>query len=144
MTKTTMTIERISLSVAGACLALAGLSACGGGGGSDGVTQGPPPAIEISLTATAMAIQPGGTSQITATVNNDSAGGGVTWAVDCPTAPCGSIDPASSNSGVAVTYSAPTAQAVGNLAVTLTATSMSDATSSSSVTLTVSGLSVGV
>ena len=68
-------------------LAAAALAACGGDGGS-AVTSGPHVPITVSTPADLGTSEPGATTQLAATVNNDPANLGVTWTVSCPTA-CG-------------------------------------------------------
>jgi hypothetical protein len=78
-----------------------------------------------------------GTQSFTATVSNDSAAKGVTWAASCATANgCGALSAATSSSGTAITYTAPAA-VPSPATVTLTATSVSDGTKSASSTITV-------
>lgn len=125
----------------------AGLSACGGAssGGSGGGEDLP---INVTITPDGATVQPGETAQVIATVSNDVANRGVTWAVSCPTAPCGTVAPTATASGAATTYTAPGTQLVSDLAVTITATSVSNAAASASTTMTVpitaTGLNVSV
>jgi hypothetical protein len=99
----------------------------------------PPPAIVVTLSATAANVQPGGMQALTATVSNDSQNKGVVWTVSgsgCTGAACGSVSPASSASGVAVTYTAPPAVPAPAV-VTVTATSVSDGTKSATAMITI-------
>ena len=64
--------------------------------------------ISISITQQLPATMlTGATAQVTAVVANDTTNAGVTWSVHCSPAPCGSVTPAQTASGVAATYTAP-------------------------------------
>jgi predicted dienelactone hydrolase len=110
---------------------------CGGGASS------PPPVISVSLSASTITVQAGATTQISATVTNDSANKGVTWTVTCPTAPCGTVSPATTASGVATTYTAPI-NPPASLTVTITAKSVADATKTASASASVSAVAISV
>jgi 6-phosphogluconolactonase (cycloisomerase 2 family) len=78
----------------------------------------------------------------TATVSNDGNGGGVNWTLittggSCGGTTCGSLSATSTPSGTPVTYTAPPT-AAATFAVTLTATSVTDASKSGFATITVS------
>jgi len=102
-------------------------------------TSAPPPTpISVSVSPSSASVQVGQQANFTATVMNDSASKGVTWALSgssCSGATCGSIAPTSSASGATVIYSAPTALPSGT--VTLTATSVSDSTKFASAAITI-------
>src|SRR6516165_6765788 len=103
------------------------LASCGGDSGSSGPTV--PIAtvpITITLSADQQTIQAGATARITATVSNDAANRGVTWTVSCAVAPCGTVSPSSTASGAATTYTASATSPAADLAVQITATSVSD------------------
>jgi len=127
--------HRRKLAVGILTLASAALAACGGDSGS----SGPQVPITITVSVDQPTIQPGGTAQVTATVSNDTANRGVQWRVSCPAAPCGSVSPATTASGVAATYTAPATRPAADLAVSITATSVSDSSVSASATVTVAG-----
>lgn len=119
-------------------IALAFLSGCSAtvsspGGGTV------PAAIAVSLSLTTASVQVSTTQQFMATVANDSANKGVSWALSgagCSGAACGTLSAASSGSGVAITYTAPVS--VPNPAtVTLTATAMADTSKTATTTITV-------
>src|SRR5690348_16689884 len=82
--------------------------------------------------------------QMTATVSNDPANGGVTWTVapgsgtSCSGAACGSVSPAFTASGMAAIYAAPGNVPSGG-SVVVTATSATDSTKSASATITLDG-----
>jgi hypothetical protein len=60
------------------------------------VTQPPPAALLTNATASVIAV-----------VSNDPSNAGVTWSVSCLSAPCGTITPIQTASGVAAIYTAP-------------------------------------
>lgn len=76
------------------------------------------------------------TTALTATVTNDTNDAGVNWTATCGSGACGSFSPTQTASGVATTYTAPSAIPSGNT-VTLTATSATDTTKSFSKTITI-------
>jgi hypothetical protein len=73
---------------------------------------------------------------LTAVVSNDSANHGVSWSVTCAAIACGSLSSATTASGQATTYTAPSSVPTGNT-VTLKATSVSDPTKTASATITI-------
>jgi hypothetical protein len=95
------------------------------------------PAVSVSFTTPPpSSIATGATANITATVNGDSANGGVTWSVTCGSSQCGSFNPTETASGAATTYTAPATAPSGNT-VTLQATSVTDTTKSATATVTI-------
>jgi predicted dienelactone hydrolase len=110
-----------------------GLEACGGDSGGGG------PPITVSTPADLGTLQPGATVQLAATVSNDAANRGVSWSVSCSAAPCGTVSPTATASGAATTYSAPTTRPPADLAVSITATSVSDLAVAASTKVTVAG-----
>ncbi len=115
------------------------------------------PAATTSVTITVLAISvavtaPTGTvsfadtvANIVATVNNDPAGKGVSWALQpCGVAQCGSISAQSAPSGGAISYTAPSSPVASNLPVSLVATAVSDTTKSNSVGITVLAITVTI
>ena len=113
-----------------------------GCGGGSSTTQ-TPPTVSVAFAGSG-AVEPGGPVQVTATVSNDPASRGVTWTVTCPTAPCGTVSPISSASGVATTYTAPNVPESTDLSVTVTASSITDPTVSNGVSIIVRGVSLTV
>lgn len=107
------------------------------------VTVTPPP-IVVSVTPTPATVPVGTTAQFTATVANDPANRGVTWAVDCGSPPCGTISPAATASGTPVTYTAPTTLPTGDLNVVITATSVTDSSAANGVSFLVPGTTVSI
>jgi hypothetical protein len=105
------------------------------------------PAILVSVSPGTAVVQAAATEQLAAAVSYDPSGGGVTWAVSCPTAPCGTLSTNSTPSGTAITYTAPTTLPVG-ATITVTATSVADTSRSNSATLIpvghIAGYDVGV
>jgi predicted dienelactone hydrolase len=99
------------------------------------------PAISVDTEPSTAIVQGNMTGQFTATVSYDQSNQGVTWAVSCSSAPCGSVSPTSTASGVPTTYTAPP-QTKSDLTVTITATSVADPTKSSAATVTVPAISV--
>jgi hypothetical protein len=73
------------------------------------ITQAPPASLMTNASA-----------PVTAVVSNDTTNAGVSWEVACEQAPCGSIVPAQTASGVATTFTAPPVAAPGQT-VTITA-----------------------
>jgi pimeloyl-ACP methyl ester carboxylesterase len=103
------------------------------------------PAIAIAINVTGSGTVPAGTStQLTATVSYDQANKGVTWTVQCSAASCGILSAVSSGSGVAVTYTAPPGTPTADLAVTVTATSLTNSAISASAGITVPAIGVTV
>jgi hypothetical protein len=115
-----------------------GVTSNTGGGGTT------PPQAEIAVTVatTTATVQAGATQTVTATVANDSAAKGVSWALSgagCSGATCGAVSPATSASGASVTYTAPTAPP-NPATVNLTATSVADGSKSASMTITIAAV----
>lgn len=108
---------------------------CGCGGGSSTKT---PPAIAVSLTPSAQTnIDQGQTLNFTASVSNDSASKGVTWAMsgtNCTGSACGTF---TNSTATGVTYNAPAA-VTGNMTVTVQATSAADTTKAKAAAIVVS------
>ena len=96
----------------------------------------------VSVSPTTASVAVNDQEAFVATVDHDPANRGVTWTVTgsgCADAACGIIEPTSSASGVAVTYTAPAT--VPNPAdVIVTATSVADNTKLASATVTISSL----
>jgi hypothetical protein len=99
-------------------------------------------AVTVTLSLATANVPVAGTQPFTATVANDSASKGVTWALsgaECTGAVCGTVTPTSSASGAAVTYTAPASLPVPP-AVTLTATSVTDTTKTAAATITITAV----
>ena len=114
------------------------LSGCGGGSNQETAPSVATP-ISVAISPATMSVQVGQSQPFIATVTNDSAGKGVTWALSgasCNGATCGTLSAASSASGTAITYTAP-ANAPTPPAVTLTATSVTDPTKTAAAAITV-------
>jgi hypothetical protein len=102
----------------------------------------PPPAIVVSVSPTMSIVQASASQPFVATLQNDSQNKGVNWSLflsgaTCTANTCGAISPATSMSGVIVTYTAPASLPSGALA--LTATSIADSTKSAAAAITVTG-----
>lgn len=93
-------------------------------------------AISVVVAPSMASVATGATQTFAATLQNDSSNKGVSWALsgtNCTGSACGAIAPATSASGVAVTYTAPSAIPKGT--ITLTATSVSDETKSAAAAI---------
>jgi dienelactone hydrolase len=124
--------------------AVAGLAAAlqlGGCGGSDRSAQAQPPVpITVSIAPDSASVPAGTTQVLTATVQNDSTQMGVTWTI----APASGGGTLSNVTSASVTYNAPASPPPSDLAVTITATSVSSKSISGSATLTVPASVVSV
>ena len=98
----------------------------------------------VVVTPNSATVQADATAQFTATVTNDPANKGVTWTVTCAKAPCGTVSPSATASGVATTYRAPTTPPASNLNVLLTATSVTNTSATGSANVTVPAIAVSV
>ena len=103
-------------------------------------------AIVVNVTAPASTVQfGGGVPNIVATVVNDPAGKGVTWAVQpCGMAQCGSLSSQATPNGGAVSYTAPTSPVPNDFTVTVVATSVSDVYKNGAVDITVLAITIAV
>jgi hypothetical protein len=125
-----MTTRQSILLLIGVSL-ISALVACGGGSGSGTGTT--PPAIAVTFqSAPPSSLQVGKTASLTASVQNDSGEAGVNWSCT-PASACGSFSPTHTASDSATTYTAPGSAG----AVTITATSVTDATKSVSSVITI-------
>ena len=107
---------------------------CAGGTNN---TPNPPAAISVVFVSQSVtSLQTQATTQLAASVNNDSANAGVRWTVTCGSTACGSFTSVTTASGAATTYTAPAAVPTGNT-VTVTATSVTDTTKSASQTISI-------
>jgi len=116
---------------------LAALALLAGCGGSNGQTPVGVP-ITISLSASSTSINQGSSTNITATVSNDSSNAGVTWSQSGPSG--GSLTNVTTTS---VTYNAP-ASVSGSSVASITATSKADTTVTNSVQITITGTGISV
>jgi hypothetical protein len=122
-------IQAISAALA-VCM-LAALVACSSGSSS---TPPPPPAISVTVSGAPATLTVTGTADLTATVANDSANGGVTWSC-APSGSCGTFSAATTASGAPTTYTAPSS--VPSSAVTITAASVTDPTKTGTASITI-------
>jgi len=135
-----------SVSFARTVLALASaIMIPGCGGSSPTITSSN---ITVAVSAGANSVMATGSAPLTATVTGDSSGMGVTWAVTCSVAQCGSISPNPTASGNTTTfnatYTAPSTPPASDLTVTIKATSVADTSKSASTTITVLAITVSV
>ncbi len=117
------------------------ITACGGGGSSSVSASSP---ITVSVSASSNSVQAGGTDSFTATELNDASGKGVTWTVSCTASQCGTVSPTATASGVATTYTAPSAPPASDVTITVKATSVADGSKSGSASITFSAITVSV
>ena len=102
-------------------------------------------AVAVSLNTTAVSVQTGNITTLTATVQNDSQNKGVSWTLTgagCSLATCGTLSTTTSASGTGITYTAP-ATVPTPATVTATATSVADSTKSATVTITITATVTG-
>jgi hypothetical protein len=102
--------------------------------------------ISVSVAPATASVEAGKTHSITAMVANDTQNKGVTWAMSgagCTGAACGTLSAASSASGVAITYTAPTSVPSPGT-VTLTAKSVTDTSKTASATITVTAAALAI
>lgn len=92
-----------------------------------GSSKPQPPVIAVSVTPSAVSLDDGQTKVLTATVSNDAANAGVTWALSGS----GTL---SAQTSTSVTFSAPASG--GAATATITATSVSDSSKKAAVTIT--------
>ena len=142
-----MKCEMVPLRVPTATSLLAALSliACGGGERSITGTQSP---LAIVVAPTTAVVHAGGAIQLTAAVSNDTGNRGVAWTVSCAAAPCGTISPATTASGMPATYTAPAVLPANGARITITASTIADASASAAAILIpvgqIPGYDVGV
>ena len=133
----TRRVGRILLAAGISIVVIGLLGACGGGSSSTSTGGGSTTAISVAVAPTTASVATSGPQSFTATVSNDTAAKGVTWAASCATAnACGSLSATTSASGTAMVYTAPSA-VPSPATVTLTATSVTDGTKSASATITI-------
>ena len=106
---------------------------------SASITIGSPAGISVSFAFKPPAALTIGTgSLLTAVVAGDSKNGGVTWSLNCNSPQCGSLNPTTTASNAATTYTAPAAIPEGGN-VDVIATSVSDHTKSVTATIAIVG-----
>ncbi|QHS53140.1 hypothetical protein [Edaphobacter sp. 12200R-103] len=105
--------------------------------GTSGGNTPAPPALSVTFTSQPVStLQVGTATTVSATVSNDATNAGVIWTTTCSSNSCGSFSSSTTNSGSATTYTAPSAVPSG-ATVIITATSVSDRTTSVSATITI-------
>jgi hypothetical protein len=100
------------------------------------LTAGSASAISLVVAPSMASVATGATQMFAATLQNDSSNKGVSWTLSgtsCTGSACGTVSPATSASGVGVTYTAPGAIPTGT--ITLTATSVADGTKSAAAAI---------
>jgi hypothetical protein len=123
---------RLLHSVCGIAVLTSLFTACGGSGSG---TPTPPISVAFSSQPPA-SIAAGATASLSAIVRNDTLNAGVLWSVTCGSSQCGSFNPTSTPSSAATTFVAPASVPSGGK-VTITATSVSDATRWVTATLSI-------
>ncbi len=98
------------------------------------------PAPSVAVDPSTATVDAGGTQSLTATVQGDPAGKGVTWGIS-PASGAGTLSNATSTS---VTYTAPASVPLSDVMVTITATSVTDPTRSGIATILLPTPSVSV
>ncbi len=105
------------------------------------IVAAPPPPISVTFNPAApTTLVAGATSNLTAVVSNDTANAGVKWTVTCGSSACGSFSAATTASGTATVYTAPTV-VPSPATVTVTATSVTDSTKTAQATITITATS---
>ena len=102
------------------------------------------PGTNVSVSPSSATVQAGASTQFSAAVTNDPNNKGVTWSVSCSPAPCGTISPLNTASGVPTTYTAPVAPPSADLPVTVTATSVFNPGATGSAAVTVPAIAVSL
>ena len=100
--------------------------------------------ITVSVMPGTATVAVGASAPFSATVSGDAAKQGVNWSVACSAAPCGSVSPTTTPNGIATSYTAPTKPPAGNLTVTLTAASQTNAAATGSAIITIPGITVSI
>ena len=100
--------------------------------------------LVISVSADNYSVEPGAVAHLTATVPGGPTNTGVNWSVSCSPSPCGTVSPATTQSGVPTTYTAPSSTPPAGLTVTFTAAWGANSSVSSSGSLQVDGIQVSV
>ncbi len=115
---------------------IATISGCGGGS-SPGPGPGPQPLSVMLSTMPPAFLGTGGMASVAATIQNDTAAGGVNWSCT-PASACGTFSPISTASGNMTTYTAPAMVPAGG-SVTIVATSVTDSSKSANTAVLISG-----
>jgi len=103
------------------------------------VIAGKPIAVAIvASTASPFTLAAGGTMSLTGTLSNDYTvgGGSINWSLSCQSSDCGTLSSTKTTTGTTIAYAAPATVPTGNT-VTVTATSVTDATVSDSIIITI-------
>src|SRR6266852_1381673 len=117
---------------------IATISGCGGGSSpGPGPGPGPQPLSVMLSTMPPAFLGTGGMASVAATIQNDTAAGGVNWSCT-PASACGTFSPISTASGNMTTYTAPAMVPAGG-SVTIVATSVTDSSKSANTAVLISG-----
>lgn len=101
--------------------------------------------VQVSVMPSSINVVAGQTQQFTAIVNNDPSSGGVNWTVTCGAAQCGGVSAPWTPSGTPITYTAPgPTPPASDLAVTVTATSVTYNPATAIANITVPAITVSV
>ena len=100
--------------------------------------------VAVVISAAPATVPAGTTASLTATVTGDTANLGVTWSILCSSTACGTISPTATASGVAATYTAPANIPVGDLSISVIATSIASPAASAAANFTVPGTQVSI
>jgi len=92
----------------------------------------------VASTPPPFSLPTGGMISLTGALSNDYTvgGGSINWSLACQSSNCGSLSATKTLTGAAVTYTAPASVPAGNT-VTVTATSVTDSTKFTSITITI-------
>jgi hypothetical protein len=99
--------------------------------------------ISVAMSTVPMSLPVGGTTKASVTITNDVNTLGANWKANCGSSDCGSFSPKNTLSGVATTYTAPSAVPQGGT-VTLAAAWVGDSTKSASATIAILPITVSV
>jgi hypothetical protein len=119
-------------------VAVLGMAGCSGYVSKPGTSASETPIISVAITQTPPpSLMVGSTGQVSATVDNDTAGAGVDWVAACASVPqCGSFSPAHTASGGTTIYTAPIAVPTHNTTA-ISALSATDHSKAFTVSVTI-------
>jgi hypothetical protein len=130
-------VDRTGVAAISACVMMAAAIFCGCGGGSSTSPAPQPASVAVTLSPSTATVQASQVTSFMATVSNDPKNKGTSWTLSgagCTGAACGTLSGTTAASGTAVMYTAPAAVPNPPM-VTLTATSVDDATKSAKATI---------
>ena len=97
-------------------------------------------AVSVSISPASASLQAGNSLPVSATVNNDLSGKGVSWSIS----PASGVGTLTNVTTSGVTYAAPTTPPASDTMVTITATSLIDTTKSIALQITVPSVTIAV